>query len=271
MGSINIDVLILNRNLKEVTENLTSDLSLKVGVRSVGVIDAGSKSNQISSHTVVRDCSHEATSFGLRINRGFNLGINWWFHQREKADFLLLLPNDSEVESFKTVSLFNSIIELEKNLTVGAILPLPHDSPYRHILPQSRIGLGWNFNEGPIILSRNFLEFMLQTGSEVFDSANFRGYLSFVELAMKIYANDFAFLATDHISFRENKSHLLNHFDLIITEKAKENARLFVTEGSAWLGKKYGIYEGISFENIVRLMFESYLNRRENLRHLKLR
>jgi len=271
MGSSSLDVLILNRNLKEVTDALVSNLYIQTGVKFVGVIDAGSVSDQVSKHTVVKNSSIEAKSLGLRLNRGFNLGIDWWIHQSDRSDYLLLLPNDAEIASFDAPNLFSSLYSLRNQVKVAAVIPLSSDSPYLHILPEKRVGLGWSFNEGPIILNLEFIEFILQCGSEVFDSTNFRGYLSFVELALKVYANDFALVATDYLSFTENESHLQKHHELIITEQAQENARLLVMEGSAWLGKKYAVSDGICFENIVRLIFESFLGRRTDLSHLRLR
>lgn len=271
MNKSSLDILVLNRNLRDVTDSLVSTLEIQSGVNSVGVIDAGSTSDQVSKHTVVQDFSVEAMSFGLRLNRGFNLGISWWAHQTNGSNFLLLLPNDAELETFDALNLFDSISNLSNRIDVAAVIPLSQDSPYRHILPKDRVGLGWSFNEGPVLLSRKFIEFMLRCGADVFDSDNFRGYLSFVELALKVYANNFALLATDFLSFRENESHLQNHYDLIITEQAQENARLLLMEGSAWLAKKYGVLDGISFENIVRLVFESVMERHPELKHLRLR
>lgn len=271
MDKSSLDVLVLNRNLRDVTDSLVSNLEIQSGVNSVGVIDAGSTNDQISKYTVVQNFSIEATSFGLRLNRGFNLGISWWAHQSNKSDYLLLLPNDAEIETFDALNLFNFLFSLSNQIDVAAVIPLSKDSPYRHILPRERVGLGWSFNEGPILLNGEFIEFMLRCGADVFDSDNFRGYLSFVELALKIYANNFAFLATDFLSFRENESHLHNHYELIITEQAQENARLLLMEGSAWLGKKYGVLDGISFENMVRQVFESFMGRNSDLNHLRLR
>jgi hypothetical protein len=256
MTRLEIDALVINRNLRIVTDRLVNGLLESEDFFRVGVVDAGSRLDEISAHTVVRDNSFEVETFGLRINRGYNLAISWWMNQKNRAKYILLLPNDTEIQEQQTKLLIES---LEFFRPIGAIIPLPKESPYRAILPRGRVGLGWNFNEGPIILTAEFIEICLRSGKPVFDPDNFRGYLSFVELALQAYANNFGILATDLISFTENESHLILHSDLIKTEDYARNAALILIEGRIWLGKKYGFLDGITLENTTRLVYEEYI------------
>lgn len=251
-----LDVLILNRNLKAVTDNLYNTLNGYACINLIGVIDSGSRPEEVSSNTVVRDSSIDAVLHGLRINRGFNLGISWWRNQMTDSRFLLLLPNDTELIEFDIANLIQG---LEKFRNIAAVLPLSQNNPYLEILPKSRLGLVWSINEGPILLSRKYIDFQSMCGASIFDDSNFRGYLSFIELAIKAYASNFGILATDFVSFRENETHLLTRHQLIGTEPLEENARLLLDEGKIWLARKYGLSDGRSFELIARLLFEEYL------------
>jgi hypothetical protein len=73
-----VDVIILNRNLKAVTEQLVTHLAKLDGIGGVYVADSGSTDTEVSSHTIARDDSEFARVNGLRINRGFNLGLLEW-------------------------------------------------------------------------------------------------------------------------------------------------------------------------------------------------
>jgi glycosyltransferase involved in cell wall biosynthesis len=263
-----IDAIVLNRNLMCVTDNLIADLNRRDCFGFVGVVDAGSRDEEVSKYTVVKANSPEVKVFGLRVNRGYNLAINWWLNQSTNSQYLLLLPNDTEINCLDLELLWESLPE---RIKVAAIVPLSVTDPYNAILPSQGVGLGWNFNEGPIVLSREFIEFMVSCGCEVFDSKNFRSYLSFVEIALKAYANDYALVATRHISFIENESHLEKHYDLIATEESSKNAELLIAEGRAWLGRKYGIIDGMAFENLVRLSFEDFLFSNPQVKHLEIR
>jgi len=268
MGSFDIDALVINRNLKSVTNLLIRELESSKYFRTVGVVDGGSRDDEISEHTVVRSDSLPVQAYGLRINRGYNLAISWWMNQSSQSDYLLLLPNDTVLVEMRVQEL---IAALNEKLPVAAIVPLPADSPYKKILPPGRIGLGWHFNEGPIILSKKFIRHQKRCGREVFDSDNFRGYLSFVDLALRIYANHFCMLGTDLISFNENESHLQNHHDLIVTEEASRNAILLLKEGRAWLAGKHGLMDGISLENLVRVAFDEFIRVNPKLSNLKIK
>jgi len=78
-------------------------------------------------------------------------------------------------------------------------------------------------------------------------------------------------IGTALISFNENESHLQNHHDLIVTEEASRNADLLLKEGRAWLAQKYGLTDGISLENLVRLSFEEFMRQNPKLIHWKIR
>jgi hypothetical protein len=256
-----MDVLILNRNLKSITDNLVESLLKFENIGLCGVIDSGSRTDEISSHTVVRANSTDATEHGLRPSRGFNLGIDWWLSSSSTAEWLMLLPNDSEVLNFDLESTLQ-INERVPNL--AAIVPVSSTSHYARNFGINRFQIAWHFDEGPIILSRYFLKLLTSKGTEIFDPNNFRGYLSFIELSTKIYASNKCMIATDLISFKENKAHTIRKFELIGTEPYSKNIELMLQEGKIWLQKKYGFDNRKSLELISRLLFEEFLTVNES-------
>lgn len=256
-----IDVLILNRNLKSVTDNLVHSVINYENIGLCGVIDSGSRTEEVSSHTVVQANSLDATEHGLRLNRGYNLGIEWWLSSNSTSDWLLLLPNDSEILRFDLASTLQ-INEQVPNL--AAIVPVSSTSHYGKNFGIDRFKIAWHFDEGPIILSRYFLKSLASKGTEIFDSSNFRSYLSFIELSTKIYASNKCMAATDHISFEENKMHTIKKFELIGTEPYSENIDLMLKEGKIWLQQKYGFDNRKSLELISRLLFEEFLSVNES-------
>lgn len=252
-----LDILILNRNLKDVTDLLVADVKSRVSGNSlVGVIDSGSRDEEVSRHTVVQEDGLDAKLKGLRVNRGFNLGIDWWLRGNPQSDWLMLLPNDAEICRWESNS-FERL--LETDLALAAIYPIAPRSGYANALEPQESGLLWNIQEGPIVLSRKFCEMMVSGKSRVFDPENFRGYLSFLELSMRAYANNLAIAGTTLVSFSENEDHLLSKAHLIGTEEMSHNLKLLIEEGEDWLLSKYGLRDRWSMENIVRLLFDEYV------------
>ena len=251
-----IDVLILNRNLRSITDDLVRSIVFHNRNAMVGVIDAGSRKEEKSDFTVVSDDSKFVAKHGLRINRGYNLGIKWWLAHSTNSDWLLLLPNDSEIVAWYANELLK---QLENFPNAAVVIPIAPTNPYIALLGPLRLGLGWNFHEGPILLKRSYLESRTKDQGYVFDEDNFRSYLSFIELSMQAYGDNWSVVATDLISFFENESHLLSDSALIQTESYSENLELLVIEGEAWLRKKYGWQDRWPLEMAARALFERYL------------
>lgn len=251
-----IDILILNRNMKTVTDQLVLNLGKLKNVSFCGVIDSGSKESEVSEFTFIRDDSSDAIKHGLRPNKGFHLGLLNWLARESNSEWVLLLPNDSEVVNWDFDTLMSLI---QKNQAVVAAVPIAPGNPYSEMLPTERVAIGWNFHEGPLLLKRQFVVDRLANQGYVLDPSNFRGYLSFIELSLQIYSNNLSIIATDLISFRENQSHILHNYQLIGTEPWEKNLELLVTEGEKWLAEKHGVMDRWSFEMITRLVFEEFI------------
>lgn len=251
-----IDVLILNRNLKNPTDQLCRTLTKLPLVSFVGVIDSGSRKSEISEYTFCKDQSREVKRRGLRFNRGFSLGLQKWAESESKSDYILLLPNDSKLFKWDIAQFENDIQGVEY---LAAVIPLDPKNGYNSLLVDTNTALGWNFHEGPILISAKFYRYCQMNSIDLFDVENFRGYLSFIELAVKIYANNWCFAATKSISFVEDTSLLLNSHNLIKTEPVSENMRLLLDEGHKWLVKKYGLPDRWNLELVARLLFDEYI------------
>jgi hypothetical protein len=248
--------------MKKLTDNLCAQLNSLPEVNWCGVVDSGSRETEISELTFVGDRSNFTIKNGLRPNKGFNLGITKWAQSHTKADWLLLLPNDNELVNWKAAELLR---KLNSENSIACAVPVSPNNPYIEMLPKSRIGLAWNFHEGPILLKSNFVLDRIKSQSNLFDQENFRGYLSFIELTFQIYACNSGIVATDLISFTENQSHTILNYELISTEQHSDNLKLLLIEGEKWLMKKYGIKDRWTFELVTRLLFEEFIKVNPNL------
>ena len=242
--------------MKKVTDDLVWSLRAVPEIDFIGVIDSGSSRREISKFTFCKAGNKDAKKNGLRPNKGFNLGLQNWLKLDKFADYVLLLPNDSELINFDVNSLISNV---DENLNIGAIVPLSPENGYNKILNPSGCGIGWNFHEGPILINSRFIHFLNLYGISLFDDSNFRGYLSFIELAIKMYANDWAIVATRHISFRENTDLLLSAHQLIKTEPVNVNMELILSEGREWLIQKYGFPDRWNLEFVAKSLFDEFI------------
>lgn len=260
---IKVDVLILNRNMQKVTDELVKKLMEYSDVQNCLVVDAGSRQSEVSEYTFVRDSSERTIQLGLRPNKGFQLGLQEWMKSSDQAQWVLLLPNDSEIVQWNLQEL---LLQLASSNQIVAVVPISPTNPYSGMLPESRIAFGWNFHEGPLLLRKDFVESRLLNQGYVLDPDNFRGYLSFIELALQVFSANLALVATDLISFSENQSHLLHNHHLIGTEPIAKNLELLIEEGEKWLAHKHGLEDRWAFEMLTRLAFEEFMRVNPELR-----
>ena len=125
---------------------------------------------------------------------------------------------------------------------------------------KNQIGLVWNILEGPILLKYELVS-MYQTDNIVtlFDNENFRTFMSFKEIAFRIYSANLALGIYSKFLVAEREDLLLTYSELMKTESYSLNKRLLISEGKKWLFKKYGILDRWAFENIIRLLYEEFI------------
>ena len=246
--------IILNRNLGKVCDALRLEL-LSRGVQNVIVVDSSTDQSLQSEYVTIGATDQSALDHGYRINRGFNLGLNYALENYE-FDWIFCIPVDT------------SIIELDLNAfdTDSVLYPkimaytLPEkNNPYLPLMKNS-IELVWNVLEGPILLKRELVSrFKFENTVLLFDNENFRAYMSYKELAFRIYSSNFALGIYSKFLVEEREELLLSYSELMKTESFSVNKQLLISEGGKWLFKKYGIFDRWAFETIVRLLYEEFL------------
>jgi len=245
--------IILNRNLGEVCDNLRKKL-LDKGIMDVIVVDSSTDELLQSKFVSIGAIDHEAKTNGYRINRGFNLGLNFALDNFD-FDWIFCFPVDSEIIKFDLKS-FDLISKRFPKIKAYA-LPEQND-PYLPLI-KNQIGLVWNIPEGPILLNYELVsKYRTFNNVSLFSDENFRSYLSFKELAFRIYSANFALGIYDGFIVTENEELLLTYAELMKTENFSLNKRLLLSEGEEWLFKKYGVFDRWAFENAIRLLYEEF-------------
>ena len=102
-----IAVLILNRNLPKVTDQLHKVIKQNnKGLVDIFVIDAGSQPSKRSKFTTWKANTKDIKKKGLRYGRGMNFGLLqlWKEKKIDNYDAFLLLTNDTEFPNPKFVN-----------------------------------------------------------------------------------------------------------------------------------------------------------------------
>lgn len=246
--------IILNRNLGTICDELRHNL-LNSGISDVIIVDSSTGRELQSEFVNVSADDNESIKQGLRINRGFNIGLNYAL-QHFEFEWVFCFPVDTqivklELEAFELVS--------AKYPKIQAFPLLEQNDPYLSLMKKD-LGLVWNIPEGPILLKGSFVsQFKVENKVILFDDNNFRAFLSFKELALRVYANGGAIGLFSNFLISEREDLLLNYFELMKTESFSDNKRLLIEEGNEWLRSKYGISDRWSFENLIRLAYEEFL------------
>ena len=265
-----IDVAILNRNLGEVCDRLVEHLGM-LGVHSqqIVVVDCSTDELLASKYSAARVSTPDAIEHGLRFNRGMNIALDHLDGKTESSEWVLFLPVDTEIHSWNMAELLSQAKSI-RNLV--AIKPLDPNSPYVPLARPHPIAVGWNFEEGPWLIRRDFIDLQraISPDGNFFDVKNFRGYLTSLELAFRAYASDFCVGATSLVTMSENEEYLIQRSELLRTESKEENWALMLAEGEIWLAGKYGFLDPWTLAWVTRLMYEHYMETHPELRHLGL-
>ena len=87
--------IILNRNLGKECDALREVL-LSKGVSDVIIVDSSTDPSLQSQFVTIGAIDNSAIEHGYRINRGFNLGLNYAI-ENHKFDWVLCLPVDTQI------------------------------------------------------------------------------------------------------------------------------------------------------------------------------
>jgi hypothetical protein len=263
-----IDVAILNRNLGQVCDQLVAKLlTLGVDQENIVVVDCSTNMTLASTYSSIQVATEEVLQHGLRFNRGMNIAIDLLDSRSKTNDWILFLPVDTEINDWNMSQLLTSASQVPD---LVAIKPLDPKSAYLPLLEGRQVVLGWNFEEGPWLVRRDFvtLQRSISPSGTFFDDKNFRGYLTSLELGFRAYSNDFCVGATSLVTLSENELYLIERNELMQTETKEENWQLMLVEGERWLSAKYGFLDPWTLAWVTRLMFEQYVSTHPESRHL---
>jgi hypothetical protein len=171
-------------------------------------------------------------------------------------DWIFCFPVDTEIIE---LDLNQFDIDSKKFSKIMAYTLPEKNDPYLPMI-NNRIGLVWNILEGPILLNYKLVsKFTDGNAVSLFDNENFRAFLSFKELAFRVYSSNFAIGIYNGFLVTEKEELLLTFSELMKTESFSLNKQLLISEGEKWLFYKYGIFDRWAFETIVRLLYEEFL------------
>jgi hypothetical protein len=246
--------IILNRNLGKECDALREAL-LSKGVSDVIIVDSSTDQSLQSQFVTIGSIDNSATEHGYRINRGFNLGLNYAI-DNHKFDWVFCLPVDTQIID---LDLGSFDLDSEQYPKIVAYTLPESDNPYLPLI-KNNIGLVWNVLEGPILLNYELVSKYKSANSvSLFDENNFRAFLSYKELAFRVYSANFAVGIYNKFLMAEREELLLNYSELMKTESFSLNKQLLIHEGGEWLFKKYGIFDRWAFETIIRLLHDEFL------------
>ena len=260
-----VAVIILNRNLPQVTDQLFEKLisSGSVSPKDVYVVEAGSQERNLSKHCTWWANWDESIEHGLRVPRGFNFALaNLYKEDRYRQyDYFFLITNDTEIHSADIVATLKA--EIEVHPKVGILSPCSKRWGEASLLKPEETRYFWYVEHLAWLVRREFIDDIRAVDDPSFmnffyDGTNFRGYESNIEIIAKAYANDWATAITNRAWISENENHLKTKADLIKTEPHEENLQKCFDEGKKWLRSKYGFNSRWSMQTYVKLFYEQF-------------
>lgn len=261
-----VATIILNRNLPTVTDRLCEHLIKYDGDQTdIYVVEAGSDPHKLSRHKTWHVNSDEVVTNGLRYCRGMNYAFVQLLSERkfEQYEAFFLLTNDTEFQPKPTVSILLSVLDEQQR--VGILSPCSERWGEYLLLKDQKTKYFWFIHNNAYMIRRSFIEDVCNMDQPdfmnfLFDGSNFRGYGSEHELIAKAYANDWAAAITTLVLAGENESHLLDYADQIKTEGYDQNIKMYITEGRAWMRKKYGFNSHWSMQQYVKSFYDKFFD-----------
>ena len=231
------------------------EVLLSKGVSDVIIVDSSTDPSLQSQFVTIGAIDNSAIEHGYRINRGFNLGLNYAI-DNHKFDWVLCLPVDTQIIE---LDLGSFDLDSERYQKIVAYTLPESNNPYLPLI-KNKIGLVWNVLEGPILLNYELVsKYKVKNNVLLFDENNFRAFLSYKELAFRVYSANLAVGIYNKFLVAEREELLLTYSELMKTESFSLNKQLLIGEGMEWLFKKYGIFDRWAFETIIRLMHDEFL------------
>jgi hypothetical protein len=258
-----VAVVILSRNLPEAVDRLVRGLRrYDLDDTDIYVIEAGTDRDKLSEHHTTWANSPEVMQEGLRLARGFNLGVRELIRagRLHEYDYLFLVRATVHLDGPVVSRLLD---QMEAHPRVGILSPCGETWPERDLIGPDSLRYVWHINHHAWMLRRSFVDRIIDhhgTSDEslLFDGSNFRSYGTDTELIIKGYINDYATALSTACSLSEDPELLKTRADLIQTDPYDVNARKVFDEGFQWMRRKYGFTTRLQFQEYARLWYDRF-------------
>lgn len=271
-----VATIILNRNLKEVTDKLYRKISkFNKNFTDIYVVDAGSDEKKKSTYTTWSASWKSAKKRGLRFSRGMNFGLASLYKEGkfQNYEYFLLLTNDSEVES---KSFIKELIKIMNKINKIAILsPCSKKWGEKFLLKKNDLKFFWYIHNNAYFIRKKFIDTVSNKKNPnyknfLFDGKNFRGFGADSEIILKAYKKDYAAAITSKVWIEENENYLLKKSNLIKTDPYNKNLKLYVNEGLKWIKEKYKFNSKWDLHLYVKKYYYLFFKKNKNLRIYKI-
>jgi len=258
-----VAIIILSRNLPDRVENLVREFrEHDTDASDIYVIEAGTDRERLSPHYTTWASSDEVMQEGLRLPRGFNLGLlellrTGRFHD---YDFFFLVR--------ATVGLEGPVIsrlltQMSAHPRVGILSPCGATWEERALIGPDDLRYVWHINHYAWLVRRELVELVMEREDPsminlLFDGTNFRGYGTDLELVTKGYINEYATALSTAAFLNEDPELLMSQADLIKTDPFGVNARIVFEEGFRWMRRKYGFRTRLQMQVYAEMWYERF-------------
>jgi hypothetical protein len=154
-----VATIILNRNLPEVTDDLSDHLKKHDGdLTDIYIVEAGSDEDKLSKNYSWHADWLSAKQHGLRYGRGMNFGLSqlWKENKFKNYDAFFLLTNDSELDNLPTLAPLMDIMDEHPKL--GILSPCSRRWGERILLEKKQIKYFWFIHNNSFLLRRQYIE-----------------------------------------------------------------------------------------------------------------
>lgn len=266
-----VATIILNRNLKKVTDDLYNKLyKYNKKYTDIFVVDAGSSNKNMSTYTTWKADWNSAKKNGLRFGRGMNFAISQLYLENKfrNYDYFFLITNDTIIEDRPFIREFIRI--MDKNKKIAILSGCSNKWGEKRLLKDTNLKFFWYIHNNAYFLRREFVEKTKSFKSPLyknflFDGNNFRGFGIESEIILKAYKLDMAAAITSSIIIEENESYLLHKNRLIKTDPFDKNLKLYINEGLRWLKKKYKFNSKWDMNLYVKKYYDNFFKKNKKL------
>ncbi len=259
-----VATIILNRNLPKITDKLYNNLKkYNKDVSDFFILESGSDYKNLSKNYTWHAKNKSFKKKGLRFFRGMNYALSELYKEGKfhNYDAFFLISNDSEFQNKPIIKKLLKFLDNHDRLAV--LSPCSKKWGERFLIPKNSIKYFWFLYDNVLFIRREFIETIYNLKKPgymnfLFDGSNFRGFGVESELLAKAYSNNWSAGITTAVWREENESYLINHSDLIKTEKYDRNLKLYIEEGKKWMKQKYGFTSKWSLNMYVKTLYDNF-------------